>query len=381
MIATNRSLSALAALLVACGGGDTQETPDATPIDFDRRALLAHIGEDVVLATYTEFRGDTEELAAAIATYCDALGTAGEAEALAAAQAAWATAMATWQRADQWQFGPAGDSGGALRDLIYSWPVTSPCAVDQDVMLVHTDPTAYDITTRLTNRRGLDALEYALHAPTLDSVCPPQAVPAGWAELPEADQRAARCAFAELAAADLATQATALEQAWSPSGGDYLGAFVGAADPNESLQALFGALFYLDKQVKDAKLAEPAGLATNSCGTTGEPCPAELESQWAHVSRDNLIANLAGFAAVWRGVGGPAFDHFLRAAADDATADAFASDLDAAETAVEAIPASMDHDAMLDAHAAVKRVTDRLKGDVPGHLGLQIPDEAGGDTD
>ena len=79
-----------------------------------------------------------------------------------------------------------------------------------------------------------------------------------------------------LASVRVASRAKELRDAWSPSGGDFLARFskVGADDAaypttQEALNAVSDALFYLDKETKDMKLAIPAGL--KDC--TSETCP------------------------------------------------------------------------------------------------------------
>lgn len=385
-------------LMAACSSSPASS--DAQPISFDRRAMLANLGEKVVLPTYRVFGQRADELAAAIDGHCAALGSAGEAPALASAQDAWKQAMTSWQEAELMIFGPAAMDARTLRDRIYSWPVTSSCAVDQDVMLRGDDP-AYDIGTRLTNRRGLDALEYVLFAPTLETTCPPQAAPPGWEALSTADRQAARCAFAQAAAADLATQAATLLAAWEPAQGNYLGELSSAGQSGSSIDSVQSAvnlvsdaMFYVDSEVKDMKLGEPAGVVMNSCGTAGEPCLAELESRFARHSKENVIANLRGLTMLFggdgpdgNGGGGPGFDDFLIAVGAAELASVMSSDMAAALAAAEAIDGTLtdalaaDRDSVVAAHAAVKRITDSMKSQFLTVLGLELPESAAADND
>lgn len=367
-------LGLLGLVNLQCGGGGDDGPPDATPINFDRAGMISHIGENVVIPTFEQFRDDADALSTAVAAYCAAVGTANEATALAEARSTWRAAMSSWQTAELMTFGPS--NAVALRDVIYSWPVVSPCAVDQDVELMRTD-SSYDIGSRLTNRRGLDALEYLLHTETLDTVCASQAAPPGWDQLPDATRVAARCDFLPVAAADLAAQAQVLVDAWKPGAGDYLAELKGAPE-RDALNAIFGALFYLDLRTKDVKL--------------GAMSAADVESEHAHVSKENISANLLGFRRVFfgedlSGADGLGFDDFLRAADAGAVADAISTDVIEAEASVAAIPGTLaeavtgDVNAAMGAQTAVKDITDRLKNDVPATLGLEIPTEAGGDTD
>jgi uncharacterized protein len=392
------ALIALAALLGACGddgGGGPAPAIDAAVDAFDRKLVLANIGENIVLPVYEAFDARVTGMATAIDAHCAGLGTADEAGLRAAAQEAWKQSMSAWQLAEVMLFGPVSMNEGALRDVVYSWPIVSTCAVDQDVNLHRTDPASYDIAMRLTNRRGLAALEHVLYSDDLAHTCPPQAAPAGWDALVDADRKAARCSFAQVAVADLAAQAQILLDAWRPGAGNYLATF-GSASAFESAQAglnvVTDAMFYLDTETKDMKVAEPAGIAVNACGTVGQPCPQELESPRARHSRENVLANLRGFQMLFLGQGldgvdRVGFDDFLRAFDAAAVAGQMSAAIAAAIAAVEAIPGPMedalqaDYQSVADAHAGVKGVTDILKSQFLTVLGLDLPDGGASDND
>ena len=387
------SLACALALVSAGCGGNGSSRADANSIDFDRGAMLANVGENIILPIYSQLDSGADSLSSATAAYCAALGTAGEADALAAARSAWRETMVAWQTAEGMLFGPAAMDDSTLRDQIYSWPVVSSCAVDQDVMIKRGDP-AYDIGARLVNRRGLDALEYLLFNESLDHTCQPQNAPQGWDDLPEADKKAARCAFAGDAASDLAARAQSAIDAWDPQSGNFQGDFAGAGQSGSSfesaqaaLNVVSDAMFHLDSQVKDLKLGKPAGIVMNGCTEPQSACLIELESQHAGHSRENIAANLAGFEMLYSGANGLGFEDFLRAAGADQLADTMKADLSAAIAAADAIPSPMadalttDYDKIAAAHGAVKKVTDNLKSQFLTVLGLDIPDDAAADND
>lgn len=389
------------AILVAAGGisacgDDGAGTPDGMEVSFDRRGMLTDLADQVILPTYRDFATETGELTGAVDTWCAALGTGGADAALEDARQAWREAMTVWQRAEMMQIGPLVMSDGAMRDRIYSWPVVSTCAVDQDVDLYRQDPGAYDISARLVNRRGLDALEHVLFAASLDHTCPPQTAPPEWNAQAEADRRAARCGFGQAAAADLGQAATELVAAWE---GGYREQFVTAgagstafASAHAAINEVSDAMFYIDGMLKDMKLAEPAGITTNSCAVVQEPCLAELESGEADFSREQIIANLEGFQLLFTGggsseAGGKSFDDFLRAVGATDLAATMDADIAAALAMAMAIPAPLeqaltsDYQTVVAAHAAVKAITDQLKSQFLTVLALEIPDDAAADND
>jgi uncharacterized protein len=387
----------LSLLAVACGDdGGGPGTPDGMEVSFDRRAMLTDLADNVLVPTFQAFDARAGELDAAVEAWCAALGTAGADDARDAARAAWREAMTVWQRAEVMQVGPLAMNDGAPRDRIYSWPVVSTCAVDKDVDIYRLDPDAYDFTSRPVNRRGLDALEHLLFAPTLDHSCTEATAPVGWNDLPDADRLAARCAYAQLVVPDLDAAAGELVAAWE---GGYRDALVTAgagsstfASAHEAVNVISDAMFYIYEMTRDMKLGEPAGISPNICSTVQEPCFEELESGAADFSREAVVANLEAFQMLFTGdgptvTGGQSFDDFLRAVGATDLATMMEADIAAALTAARAIPGSIeqaltsDYQSIVDAHAAVKAITDQLKSQFLTVLALNIPDGAAGDND
>ena len=374
-------LLGLAAAAAACG--QTTALPDAGPGDsFDRAALISHLGGEVILGTYEAFAASADALRAALEGACDS----------EEARAAWREAMLLWERAEIMRVGPLAMDGGALRDQIYSWDVVSSCAVDRAVADEWSSPGAISMGDQLTNRRGLDALEYLLFAPTLEHSCSSQAAPAGWDALPESERREARCSYANLAAVDLVASADSLVARWRGEGGyleELARAGAGSAefeDQRDALSVLSIGLFYVDASLKDMKLQQPAGLTLNSCNTIGEPCPAELESRWADISKENMLANLEGFAMMYRGdvrpgEAGLGFDDLLEAVGAGELAAEMNAALDASIAAMEAVDGPLsaalesDYGDVVAAADAVQRLVDLLKSQFLTVLGFELPDE------
>ncbi|MFT5840701.1 MAG: putative lipoprotein, partial [Flavobacteriales bacterium] len=164
--------------LVACGESSSSTqgalfsqavTPPTAPSNnFNQTLLLQSLTDNVIVPTYTKFAQLAIDQETAIGLYCDAVisqATDTDAKQISAKQS-WRDAMAVWQIAEVMQIGPLLDNNNALRNKIYSWPNTSSCALDQDVVLA--EQASYDISSRTASRKGLDAIEYLLFNPSLD---------------------------------------------------------------------------------------------------------------------------------------------------------------------------------------------------------------------
>lgn len=389
-----RRTAPLLVALVACGGGSTPAA-DAPGDDVDRRALLAHLGANVLLPIHEAFAARAAALPPAIAAYCDALDAGQPGTTREAAQAAWRDAMDVWERAEALLVGPAAMDNRTLRDRIYAWPLISTCGIDKDTAASWADPASYDVTTRLANVRTLAAIEFLLFTSDAAPTC--ATTPVEWDAL-GADLPRARCRQAAAIATDVAAHASALSTAWRPDGGDYVGelaraGLAGSSIPSahEGVNRISDALFYVDHMVKGMKVGEAAGIAINACGTVGTPCEREVELRYADRATFAIRANLAAFREAFTGttttVDGPGFDDLLRAVGHAELAERMTANLDAAIAAAAALPDSFlaalasDYPTVVALHAALDVFDDDLKSQFLTVLALEIPDDVAADND
>lgn len=405
---TRRSLhlTLAAAVLVvwACNDpGSTGESSEGTPeLDAIAGEVLVSLADNVFAPTHARLSERADVLSSAAATHAAAVAAAGaegaDTEASRQAlEAAYADAARALEAVELLQLGPAAGSSGVegefLRDELYSWPAVNTCRIDQELVAGEYD--AADFTeTRLVNVYGFDALEYVLFGDSVDNTCPPQLpinVNGDWTALGEAEVQVRRAAYAAVVASAIAGVADELEATWA-EGGTWHGYL---SDPNSgplgstsaAMDEVLRAMFYIDTSVKDAKLAQPAGIKDCSA----EVCLDAVESVWAGLSKEHAVANLEAFRELfWAGPSadeGIGFDDWLGEVGEGALADEMLADTAAAIAALQAVEGSFvealtDRGDALDAsHAAVVELTDDLKGDFPTVLMLNIPTEAAGDAD
>lgn len=397
--------AALAALLLALSPGcrNVSSGGSSGSADlFDRQALLRSYATQVVMPAQRGFDDRADALAGATAALADAVaaGTASESD-WQAARGAWREAMRAWQGLEVLQVGPAGSrtlrvGGRGLRDEIYSWPAVNPCRVDQET--ASEDFASPDFFTREPlSTRGLAAIEYLLFDPDTDNACAAAVdinAQGTWAALlADGQVPGLRARYAALAAAEVGRRATELVAAWETPGEDFAGQLIGAGDADSvfdsaavAIDEVFRALYYVELQVKDRKLAPPAGLHPDCLANT---CPELQESRWADASKDHLLANLRAAEQAFLGgtAAGVGFDDFLHAVGASDLAVEMTTELAAAIAAVEAIPGTLtealasDPTAVRDAYIAVKEFTDDLKSRFVTVLSLRIGQEGAGDND
>jgi predicted lipoprotein len=373
--------------------------PPAQPSeDFSQNLMLASLVDNVILPTYTTFASKAVEQQGAISAYCDALGSqSGELGSTQDdAKQSWRSAMATWQMAEVMQIGPLLENSNSLRNKIYSWPNTSACAVDQDVVM--NEQSTYQITNRTVSRRGMDAIEYLLFSDNLTHSCTIFGTePQGWNNRTEQSRKVSRCEFAKTVSSDVVDSANELVAAWggSASQTSYADVIKAAGlpgsdftDANQAVNNFSDAMFFLGKITKDAKLATPIGLFANDCGLS--PCAQNVESRFAMHSLQNIIANIQGFQLLFLGgeldaaIG---FDDYLIDVGDPSTAQTMRDNLAEVIAYAQSLEQPMsvlltqNPDEVEQVHEQLKNVTDQLKTDFIQSLALELPATSAGDND
>lgn len=397
------SMTLVSLTLGACGGGGGSDGGGeaASPCDnFDCQAMVDNLAANVMRPTFSDFRDAADTLKTRMETLQgDPAGPGSPNTALEEARQAWKDAMAVWQRAEVMQAGPLTDNSSVLRDTLYSWPATSSCDVDQEVIFAEDQGGGYDISTRSLKRRGLDALGYLLFTDTLDHTCPGSITATqDWNARPDAERAQVRADFGVDVAGDLFDHAQQLVSDWDgfvtevEQAGNGDGRFDSV---EEAVNALSDALFYLEKQTNDTKLALPAGIKANSCGGESTVCPNDVESPFSRVSKENVRQNMKGFELMFLGnePGGtdaPGFSEFLSAQDDDdgaSVARNMEADLEAAFVQLDEVDGSLydavnnDLQDVIDTHDQLGLVNRQLKNQFLAVLGLSIPDSAAGDGD
>jgi predicted lipoprotein len=256
-------------------------------------------------------------------------------------------------------------------------------------------------SSSLVDTTGLGALEFLLFN-TEPNPCALGAPPSA----------AQRAAYAVRVADRILLVANDLVNRWDPAGGNFLtqwrtaGAGSAAfAIPQDALDALSVALFYLEKDTKDDKIADPTGIgATGLTACPTVSCPERLESRLSRHSGENVRVNAQAFLDVFAGVnGGMGMNDLLRGIGRDDLADDVAAALQAVldhvsnnvpdfDTAVEDID---DETACINAssnpmpnvepacslHGYIKQAMDIFRVEIVAALSLATPNRAAGDND
>lgn len=380
------AMGVLAALAWGCDKDKTNPSvPEEGPGAIELRESLLERAGMVVSDTYSEADSLSAELVEALEN-----GDRDE------QRTKFHALMDVWQRAETMIVGPAGAMGDVaggqdLRDSIYSWPLSNACRVDQEVLAQN-----YTMTDGLRSQpvpaRGLDALEYLLYVETRENACRPNLsinTSGDWAALDDSEIESRRAAYALRVGQLVAEDIGALSDAWGEDGA-FRSEFVSPdsgdtyRSTREALNALSDALFYLEKEVKDMKLAPPSGVS--EC--IDPVCPDRRESLFANRSLDNVRSNLDGFESLFFGDDrGPGFFELLKSVSAEDTAQAMEESLASVRAALGMVDGTMQDslargpDEMRNLHDVLRDLSTLLKTEFVTVLDLDLPQRAEGDND
>ncbi|MEE2644204.1 MAG: imelysin family protein [Myxococcota bacterium] len=399
---------ALALLLSGCFTDDGLSEADQGAGELaapqSRPSVLQGLAENVYAPTFERVHQEFQALEIAV----EAWDGRGEGEALIAAQAAWQSAVLSWQRAELMQVGPAGAvdrrvGGAGLREKIYSYPITNRCRVEQALAGGDFETEGW-IEEAQPSIVGLDALERLLFSFDGENSCPTAARinrEGLWEALftEPGKIESQRSSYARVLAESLRGHSEALVEAWSLDQSDSFGADFGSgsglfSDHQEVLDQVYAGLFYLDQQIKDLKLAVPAGLSLD-CDLSD--CPETLEFASTQLGLESLLENFVAVELIFEGAPSPesgadegGFARLLSEAGEPALRDRIREAIQTAKAAVEAVPLSLyDGDealeaarpALQEAHRAAQALTTLFKSQLVTVLNLSVPQEGAGDND
>lgn len=382
----------LLVLLTSCSDSGTSTSSSGGGTAFTQQSELVANVATIMDSGFSQLSSSMATVKTSVGLYCDSVTgvNVGDPGLQMTAQTDFVAAMADVQHSVMYELGPAKTDSRLLQ--LYSWPTTSACAIDTEL--------AAGDTTLVTaiNRRGMDALEYLLFvAPSANHDCSTSTAQLDtFNALADAAKQELRCDFMRNVVDDAAASAVILANAWDASQGNYIATMTDDPNPSAVLNTVTDAMFYFEEVLKEFKLDAPLGGGlTNtapSCGP-GTPCPQDVESLTAGISKENLLANMLAFQQLYLG-GAPAqsskigFDDWLKADGNDALADKFAADIQSVIDALNAMSGSL-FDAITSDIATVnallegpvQNVSKDLRFEVMPALGLDLPAGSASDTD
>ncbi len=243
---------------------------------FDRAKMLENVAQNLIIPAYTDLQATLTTLN--IRT--EAFTKTPNAATLAEVQSAWGAAYTSWQYANAYNFGPAGEQG--IRKSLLEEIATFPVAVQKIEAAIAGTPNFNDFNR---DARGFLAVEYLI----FDSQSTPSQIAERFAE-------ENRKAFLLGAVADIKRRVEDVLTAWQ---GNYAAEFTQnvGTDVGSSTSMLYNEFVKSFETAKNFKLGLPLGKRPGQVQAE----PQLVEAYYSGQSLAMLAAHLTAIENIWHG--------------------------------------------------------------------------------
>ena len=318
-----KTVSILAALMLlvvlGCGAEptaiptETDAPPAPTePAKATRAEVLESLTAKVILPGYEAAADSMSLFQQSVDTLCSSPSEAG----LSAARESWREACQAWLQTESYRFGPAMDRRSV--SLVDWWPIDAE-RIDRNLSGDEMVTTERVIEFLPATQRGLSTAEYLLFGP-------------GSEALADGASGLNRCKYAQSVVAVTSDEVAGILAEWQGTGetSGYAGYFDGTGslallDSEAEAEAVRSLVFQI-RSIANMRLGAALGI-------DGRADASAIPSGDADNSREDLLSQLDGIAAIYRGAGG-GMGVSARAASISAETDGRM--LDAIEATIEA---------------------------------------------
>jgi len=338
---------------------DEEDNTDPCATAFDQEAMFKNIADNIIVPTYQELNEKVATLSANTLAFLNNT----DAATLANLQEAFQQTYITWQKAAQYEFGPAETV--FLRNSFNNFPLD--IAVLQENIATQTyelnDPNRYD--------KGLPALDYLLYAYGDSTLF----------QYTTANDAENRKQYVADLVADMAAKANQVNDAWN---GNYKDDFIQntGTEAGTSLSLIINNLNQNYELIKREKLGIPSGVLT-----LGFLNPDKVEAYYSGISVDLATTALKATEQLYlgksnAGVDGLGLDDYLAATGaqkneqllDDVIQAQFTNALNALNDLANPLSNTVeeDTDAVITAYNEVTKQLINIKTDMPSVLCVSI---------
>jgi predicted lipoprotein len=266
----------LVALVVVLGFSACEEDSNVATPDFDRKALLESMANNLIVPNFEALQSSVNDLAAAT----DAFVNTTSEDNLLALRAAWVDAVNDHQHCSAFGFGPGNLLLGPYASVLGVFPVNEG-KVEANMLNPDFDlPNSFD-----RDVRGFYAVEYLIFGKSRSNTD----ILAGF------DQN--RKDYLVLIVGELKTTFDNIVNEWKTS---YLQEFINSdgTSAGSSISLLYNEFVKDYENLKNFKVELPAGLTADQ----ESPAPTLVEAYYSGVSRDLIVEHFENSKNIWLGL-------------------------------------------------------------------------------
>lgn len=335
--------------------------------DFDRGAMLQHYSDHIISPAFSNMKAAADLLHSSVLQFAGNPTSSG----LNAVRQQWIATAITFQSANAFNFGPAGEEGlrKGFSEEIGTFPV-STAKIDLAI-----SNGQWNLNDFNRDARGLYAIEYLIFTPQMDVDALIQAF----------QVNSKRGTYLSELALDLKNRAEVVSAAWQTGG--YAATFVknDGTDAGSSVASLYNEFIRSYEAAKNFKLALPLG---KRAGQT-QSAPQLVEAFYSGQSMPLLKAHIGAIERVWYGNGttqGPGFKAYLESVEGGKVLVTNTElQLSALKKALESVPEqpalsdliSAENPALEALYIEMQKMVRYLKSDMSSLLGIAITYSSG----
>lgn len=357
---------AAAFVLHSCDNGGT--SGGKTDTDFDRSAMLGNLAQNLIRPAYADLLNKATALQTSVAAF-SAEPTAARLEQV---RTTWLATAQTWQYANAYNFGPAGEDG--LRKGLVEEVGTFPVSEEKVENSVATGQ--WNLNDFNRDARGLYTVEYLIFGKNSGSA---EQVVAGFLAQPT------RLQYLAALCEDVQNRVAAVESGWLA----YSASFIADAGTSagSSTSQLYNQFVQSFEAVKNFKVGLPLGKRPGQTSAL----PEKVEALYSNQSIQLLENHLTALENIWRGRSREGMDGIgFREYLDDVTGGPqliaqTEAQLTSIKTALAALPKNqrladqiLSNPAAVDAlYTELQKHTRFFKSDMSSLLGIAITFSSG----
>jgi len=330
---------------------------------FNRSEMLQFYANELIIPAYAASETALSALKISVDTFVQTKTLVN----LEDVQAKWTSAYASFQNANAYNFGPAGEDGlkKTLQEEVGTFPVSD--SKMQSIL----NGGAYNVNDFNRDARGFLAIEYLLFSQQLSNN-----------ELLLSFESARKLEYLVVLVQDVLTSVSAVKQAWNNS---YKTAFIGnnGTDAGSSTSLLYNEFVKKYENLKNFQLGLPLGLRPGQTAVA----PNLVEALYSGQSIYFLKLQLASIENIWRGgnqekgfkrylnavTGGPAL-----VSTTEAQLGIIRQKLDAISDQISMQQQLLDNpQPLLDLHTEIQKNTKNYKSDLSSLIGIAITYSSG----
>ena len=258
---------------------DEEGSGVGSEVNFDQQAMLANIGENIIIPAYAHYHEEISTLREAVNNFA----IDPTEEKLENARQAFKEAYMAWQGVTLFEFGPAEAVAFRMNNNAFPTNITK---IENSI-----SSNSWDLQSFTSvNQKGLPALDYLLFKDN------------ALTEFTTAENAESRRQYLKEVTNNLNALALQVYNEWNPQEGNYLETFTSntGSSAGSSLSLLVNQLNQGFEITKNKRLNIPRGGRS----INEEPIPMATEAYYSGISQDLILANLESVESIFLGEAG-----------------------------------------------------------------------------